>query len=135
MKIFSQINKKKLLFSIYKKKQEGSDTRYNISPEDAFLQGSFLKFNKGQSIKPHYHLKNVRVADITQEAWLVSSGCIKVKFYDIDNSFLNDAIIKEGECVIMFGGGHSFEVLEEGTSIFEFKNGPYLGSEIDKKNF
>jgi len=34
-----------------------------------------------------------------------------------------------------FEGGHTYEILEENTSIYEFKTGPYNGRENDKQFF
>ena len=43
-----------------------------------------------------------------------------------------DTELGAGDCVVVFKAGHGFEVLEDNTILYEFKNGPYFGVEIDK---
>ena len=42
-------------------------------------------------------------------------------------------ILKDGDCSITLYGGHTYEALEEGTLVYEFKTGPYEGQELDKR--
>ena len=41
-------------------------------------------------------------------------------------------ILNEGDCAVVFHAGHGFSVLEEGTILYEVKNGPYYGQLKDK---
>ena len=100
-----------------------------------FLQVSFLNLKKQQNVEPHAHLKNLKKTNISNEAWIVMSGKLKVTFYDIDNSKVFDDILKSGDISILFEGGHSFKPLLKNTKIFEIKNGPYMGSIKEKVNF
>jgi hypothetical protein len=53
--------------------------------------------------------------------------------YDIDGTLLETEIINKGDCSMTFEGGHTYEILEEDTIVYEYKTGPYLGIENDKK--
>ncbi len=131
MLIYSKVNKKKLIYSYFNFKKLNK-LRDDFSPEKEFLQASCSILKKNRIVMPHKHKKNVRKINLTQEAWLIFEGSIKAKFYDIDDSFLGELILKKGDCVILFNGGHEFKTLKENTILFEFKNGPYYGSSKDR---
>ena len=40
--------------------------------------------------------------------------------------------LKKGDMAIVYKAGHSFNVLEDNTVLYEFKNGPYYGKLKDK---
>lgn len=82
---------------------------------------------------PHYHLPQNRVTDNTMESWVIVRGSVKVSMYDVDQSFLADAVLRSGDCYVYFDGGHGFEILEAGTRFVEVKNGPYFGQQRDKE--
>jgi len=132
-KIFSKVQPEKLILSTIKKEQI-TEYRCDISPEEEYLQVSARKIKKGTKVKAHKHIEVDRVSDITQESWIVLNGSIKGTFYDLDGSFLSELILHEGDVVVLFRGGHSLEVLEENTIFYEFKTGPYLGLENDKED-
>ena len=50
----------------------------------------------------------------------------------IDDKIILRTEMSAGDCVVVFKAGHSFEVLEDNTIIYEFKNGPYYGVKADK---
>ncbi|MAF37247.1 hypothetical protein CL622_09105 [archaeon] len=132
MKIYSKIEPDKLILSLLRRK-DISEYRTDIGPDEEYLQvsGRFLK--KNTKVKAHKHIPTDRKTDITQEAWLVLEGAIKSVFYDLDDSILYETNISAGDCVVLFRGGHSLEVLEEDTVFYEFKTGPYYGVDADKK--
>jgi hypothetical protein len=68
-----------------------------------------------------------------QEAWIVISGSTKFTAYDEDGTFMSYHYLFPGDCVISFGGGHTYEILEDGSLVYEFKTGPYEGIEKDKE--
>ena len=130
-KIYSKIDSSKLILS-FMKAEEITHKRIDMCPEEEYLQISGRKFKKGIKVDAHKHLQVLRNSNITQEAWVVLEGSIKSKFYDLDNSLLFELILNKGDVAILFRGGHSLEVLEENTIFYEFKNGPYLGQELDR---
>ena len=60
------------------------------------------------------------------------SGKVRATFYDLDDSLILSTELSAGDCAIVFKAGHGFEVLEDDTTIYEFKTGPYFGVEADK---
>jgi len=88
---------------------------------------------KGKKIAPHVHNFLSRQVFYTQEVLIIRRGRLKVNLYSSDKEFFGDRILEAGDVILLCGGGHSFEMLEE-TSIIEVKQGPYLGVE-DKTRF
>lgn len=131
-KIYSNINKEELILS-FLKYSDISEYRSDICPAKEYIQVSGRKLKKGMIVPPHRHNKIDRTSNITQEAWVVLEGSVKGTFYDLDDTFLHELVLKKGDVVVLFRGGHSMEVMEEGTIFYEFKNGPYLGLENDKQ--
>lgn len=120
-----------LLLSI-SRKEDISAERKDLSPKSEFLQGSSKLLSKGTSFKPHKHNTLHRETTKTQEAWVFISGLVRAKFYDVDDSLFLETELSAGDCAVVFNAGHSFEVLEDDTIIYEFKTGPYYGVEADK---
>tara|TARA_R110002074_G_C12434429_1_gene657128 strand:- start:339 stop:746 length:408 start_codon:yes stop_codon:yes gene_type:complete len=129
---FSKIDSDKLLYVINLKKDISKD-RKDLSPETEYLQVSCKKLAKNDSFRPHRHLFLQRNTLTTHESWVIIKGRIKAKLFDIDNSFYSEEILSEGDCLVCFNAGHCFEVLEDDTLLYEFKNGPYYGVERDKE--
>jgi len=129
--IFSKINTNIILFSLLKF-NEIKNKRTDISPNNEYLQVSGRHLQKNFCVSPHKHNKLERKTDLTQEAWIILKGKVKAKFYDLDDKFIIEEYLSSGDCIVIFRGGHSLEVLEDDTIFFEFKNGPYFGVESDK---
>tara|TARA_R110001606_G_scaffold344381_2_gene493079 strand:- start:3 stop:485 length:483 start_codon:yes stop_codon:yes gene_type:complete len=130
--IISKINKEVLHIIFYAK--EISKKRIDVIPEDNHLQFSALELIKDQKFRPHFHIpKKIDYDETTaQEAWVIIKGSIKAIHYDVDNKIINKEILNVGDVAVTLKGGHTFEVLEEDTIVYEFKTGPYLGVELDK---
>ena len=131
-KIYSNVNKEKLILSELKY-TDISEYRSDLSPDEEYLQVSGRKLKLGTKVPAHRHLQIDRNTTITQEAWVVVKGKVKGIFYDLDNTILHESILTDGDCVVLYRGGHSLEVLEEDTIFYEFKTGPYFGIETDKE--
>ena len=131
-RIYSKINPNKLILALMRY-NDISECRYDLSPDEEYLQISGMKLKRGKKVKAHKHTPIERKTDITQEAWVVFDGCIRGIFYDLDDSVLYETDIKRGDVVVLFRGGHSLEVLDENTIFYEFKTGPYLGIKADKE--
>ena len=108
--------------------------RIDVIDGDNQLQFSASEIVKGKKFRPHYHIpKKIEYTEVTsQEAWVVVKGRIKTTYYDINSKILSNEILNAGDVSITLQGGHTFEVLEEDTILYEFKTGPYLGVELDK---
>ena len=131
-KIISQVNPGKLLHIINRFDEIGKRT--DVAPEDQFIQLDTLRMEKGKTFRPHKHIwkpcQNPQV--IAQESWVVIQGSVKVFLYDLDDTLLSEEIISQGDCSMTFEGGHTYEILEDNTVVYEYKTGPYQGVENDK---
>ena len=109
--------------------------RVDIIPEDNFLQLAALKLEKGKTFRPHEHIWKKNNVDecIAQESWVVVSGKVKFFYYDLDKKLLGEEILNPGDCSITLQGGHTYEILEKDTIVYEYKTGPYEGQLLDKR--
>tara|TARA_B100000161_G_C33494065_1_gene388412 strand:- start:208 stop:654 length:447 start_codon:yes stop_codon:yes gene_type:complete len=131
----SKINKKPLFLIQKFFKKKISKKRYDLTDKEKFLQVSFLNLKKNMQPSPHIHLSHTKKTKLSSETWIVMSGKLKVTFYDIDKSKVYEDVLNKGDISILFSGGHSFKPLSKNTSIFEIKNGPYMGPIKEKENF
>jgi len=129
--IYSKIEPGLLLHQVFRYNQI-SKLREDIVPENEFLQLAILKMQRGKTFKPHKHIIKEKVTNIAQESWVVIKGSVKCFFYDIDDTIIEEIILKENDLSMTFRGGHNYEILENDTVVYEFKTGPYLGIEFDK---
>ena len=57
---------------------------------------------------------------------------VRCKFYDIDDKLIAEPILEPGDASFTLHGGHTYEILEEDTIVYEYKTGPYEGQTLDK---
>ena len=109
--------------------------RTEVMPEDNFLQCASLKFDACRTFPAHYHIKKDRryKEQIAQESWVVVKGRVKCIFYDLDHKIIATPILEAGDASYTLYGGHTYEILEEGTIVYEYKTGPYEGQKLDKR--
>jgi cupin fold WbuC family metalloprotein len=131
-KVFSKIKPNKLLASVLKF-SEIKDKRTDICPDEEYVQCSGRILNKDFHVAPHKHKILNRHTDTTQEVWVVLKGKLKSYLYDLDDKFLEEIILEDGDCIAFFRGGHELKVLENDTYFYEIKNGPYHGLLEDKE--
>ena len=135
-KIYSKIEPNKLLHIIHKADEfytieEGH--RRDVVGADEFIQLSALNMDKGHTFKPHKHiLKPGEEECIAQESWVVIRGSVECIFYDLDDTIIATPILEAGDASFTLYGGHTYEILEENTIVYEYKTGPYEGIELDK---
>jgi hypothetical protein len=109
--------------------------RQEVIPENNFLQCATLKMEKGKTFPPHKHIIKDRhyPEQIAQESWVVIKGSVKCILYDIDNTIIAEPILKVGDASFTLYGGHTYEILESDTLVYEYKTGPYEGQKLDKQ--
>ena len=96
------------------------------------MQVSSMKLDK-KSFRPHKHIwKDGEKRIITQESWIVVKGSVKVTMYDLNDKVVDESIINSGDISVTFQGGHTYEILDDKTIVYEYKTGPYKGQENDK---
>ena len=131
-KIYSKIEPNKLLHIINRLSEIKGRTE--VVPENNFIQCATLKMEKGKTFSPHKHnIKDRRYHhQIAQESWVVIQGSVKCILYDINDNIIATPILKVGDASYTLYGGHTYEILEENTIVYEYKTGPYEGQKIDK---
>jgi mannose-6-phosphate isomerase-like protein (cupin superfamily) len=131
MRYYSKIDDTVLLFSVIKM-QDITEQRLDLSPVENSLQASAKILKKDIEFRAHKHLPLDRHTTRTEEAWVFLKGSVMATFYDIDDTVYDQIVLEAGDCAVVYNAGHSFTVLEDNTTLYEFKNGPYYGVEKDK---
>jgi len=124
--------KNKVLVLILRNSEFPRGLNFHTSEKD-FLQVATWNYPKGKKTIPHLHKIANRKVSRTQELVFLKKGKMKVRIFDEKGKFLRQKLLRTGDIIIFFWGGHSFEILENNTQVLEVKNGPYLGLEKDKK--
>ncbi len=104
-------------------------TKPNLSQQVAHL-----RHPGGHKIAPHRHCEAARTVWRTTEVIIVRRGRLRVDLYTSAGAYVLSRELGPGDIVILAGGGHGFECLEEVEAI-EVKAGPYLGERADKVRF
>tara|TARA_B110000285_G_scaffold116867_1_gene132452 strand:+ start:4795 stop:5211 length:417 start_codon:yes stop_codon:yes gene_type:complete len=131
-KIYSKVEPTKLLH-IVQRVDKIKEPRVDLIPEEHFIQCSTLKMENGKTFKPHKHIWKNRTRDvIAQESWIVIKGKVKCIFYDINDQIIATPILNPGDASFTLEGGHTYEILEDNTLVYEYKTGPYEGQALDK---
>lgn len=130
--IYSKVEDGKLLHII--NRLDEISGRQEVVPETNFIQCATLKMENGKTFRPHKHIEKTRTYEkqIAQESWVVIKGSVKCKFYDIDDQLIAEPILYPGDASFTLYGGHTYEILEEDTIVYEYKTGPYEGQALDK---
>ena len=131
-KIYSKVEEGKLLHIINRLVEIKG--RQEVVPEDNFIQCATLKMEKDKTFPPHKHITKDRhyTEQIAQESWVVIKGSVKCIFYDIDDTIIATPILQAGDASFTLYGGHTYEILEDDTIVYEYKTGPYEGQVLDK---
>jgi len=105
----------------------------NFVTEESFpLQLGINRYARGSKIRPHVHNRIKRIIDLSQEMVYVERGKAEVYFYDEQGKEVDREILRSGDLVFFASGGHGFDILAE-TKIIEVKQGPFHGTEKEKK--
>ena len=131
-KVYSKVNPK-ILLGIIHKFNEIPTGRVDIAPDEEFIQVSSMRLDK-KSFRPHKHIwKSGEEKVIAQESWVCMKGSVKVTMFDFDDEIIDESIIEHGDISVTFQGGHTYDILEDDTIVYEYKTGPYKGQENDKE--
>jgi len=96
-------------------------------------QLGYMNRPEGYVIPPHVHNAVPRQVQYTKEVLFIRKGRVRVDFYDEDQTYLESALLEQGDIILLALGGHGFQMLEQ-AEIIEVKQGPYTG-EQDKTRF
>jgi hypothetical protein len=131
-KIYSKIEPTKLLHII--NRLDEIKGRIDVIPDENFIQCATLKMEKNKTFPPHKHIVKDRryTEQIAQESWVVIKGSVRCIFYDLDDTIIAQPILYPGDASFTLYGGHTYEILEDDTIVYEYKTGPYEGQTLDK---
>ena len=131
-KIYSKIEPNKLLHIINRVSE--IDGRNDVIDGENFIQCATLRMERGKTFPPHKHIEKERTYknQIAQESWVIIKGRVRCKFYDIDDTLIAEPILGVGDASFTLYGGHTYEILEDDTIVYEYKTGPYEGQKLDK---
>lgn len=126
-------DKNEKILAVIVKPQEIKDEKYFATENDFELQLASFDLAQGKEIQRHYHPEQKREINLTSEIIIVTKGEIEVEIYDDDLDLSSIQIIKEGEVVALYRGGHKISILKD-SKFIEVKQGPY-DPDTDKKHF
>jgi len=130
LKIFSRIESTTLIAVLYRPREE--NTRVDLTSPEEILQAAVLPFTKATHLSPHKHNPVERQTVGTSEAWVVIRGSAEIQVFDLDDAVLGTWLLEQDALAISLKGGHALTSLQFGTLVYEFKNGPYWGPDVDK---
>jgi hypothetical protein len=130
--IYSKVNSD--LLHIIVRKTDLKPGRTEVVPETNFIQCALLNMPNGKTFQPHKHIWKERTRNvIAQESWIVIQGSVRCILYDINDEIIATPTLYPGDASFTLQGGHTYEILEDDTLVYEYKTGPYEGQELDKR--
>lgn len=106
-----------------------------FSQDEDFIQVGVWGYGAGKELKAHIHNEVKREVLWTQEVLFVRTGKLRANIFDTSETKVAELEINAGDVIILLRGGHGYDILEDGTQVLEIKNGPYVGSELDRRRF
>ena len=101
-----------------------------FTPPEFKQQVGFVVYPAGGEIQRHVHRPLERHLVGTSEVIIVRRGLCEIDIYDDRRELIATRQLRQGDIMLMVGGGHGFRMLED-TVLLEVKQGPYTG--IDEK--
>lgn len=108
----------------------------SFSEDNEFIQFvSWGHYEKGKYLQDHFHNKFERSSSRTYEFVYVVKGAIEARIFDLNLELVEVLTVNQGEVLILLESAHGYTILEEDTTVFEVKNGPFMGVDKDKTKF
>jgi len=104
-----------------------------LTPPQFKQQVGFVVYPAGGEIQRHVHRPLSRHLVGTSEVLIVRRGRCEIDIYNDDRQLVATRELREGDVMLMVGGGHGFHMLED-TVFLEVKQGPYTGQD-EKERF
>ncbi len=104
-----------------------------VTPPQFKQQVGFVVYPAGGEIQRHVHRPLSRHLIGTSEVLIVRRGRCEIDIYNDDRELVATRELREGDVMLMVGGGHGFHMLED-TVFLEVKQGPYTGQD-EKERF
>ncbi len=106
-----------------------------FSDDDDFIQVGMWGYDAGKHLQAHIHNVVPREIDRTQEVICVLQGRVRSTIFTEAEQQCAEVDLDAGDVLILLCGGHSYDILENGTQVLEVKNGPYPGADADRRRF
>src|SRR6185369_18029939 len=84
-----------------------------FTPDDFSQQVAYMRHPAGKVIEPHKHNLMPRTVKFTQEVLFIKKGRLRADFYDDSQVYQQSRVLEAGDTILLAGGGHGFEVIEE----------------------
>lgn len=130
-KIYSKIEPNVLLHTIFRY-NDITESRQDISPAEEFLQASAFEIGFGKTYRPHKHIPCQKMVTMPAESWVLLTGSVRVTYYDLDDTIIEECVLNSGDMTMTFRGGHNYTGLCDGIRVYEFKTPNYTGQADDK---
>lgn len=101
-----------------------------LTPPDYKQQVGYIVYPAGGEIQRHVHRPLERHIVGTSEVLVVKKGRCEIDIYNDERELVATRELREGDIMLMVGGGHGFRMLED-IVFLEIKQGPYTG--VDEK--
>ena len=123
-------------YALIVRNNAASGDKYNfLTDQRGPLQLGMNFYQRGESIKAHYHLPRHIESHMVQEFVLIGMGRASLTLYSVEGQRPFSTVqLETGDMVLLITGGHSFEIQDD-TKIIEVKQGPYDGKAKDKVVF
>ena len=103
-----------------------------LTKDEDYMQVAYMGHPVGHNILPHYHNRIPREVDYTCETLVMRKGIMQVDLYE-NQKIIHSFLLKKGDVLTLFGGGHGFKMIED-VEMIEIKQGPFMGPN-DKTRF
>jgi restriction endonuclease S subunit len=103
------------------------------SNDNDFIQVGTWNYQTGKELLAHNHNIIERTINRTQEVLFIKKGRILAELFDEEDKKIDSLEVKAGDILILLNGGHGYKILEDDTQVLEIKNGPYFGTEKDRR--
>lgn len=110
------------------------DGKAHITPHEWPLQVIMLKRDPGAVTHAHYHVldRDLPAMSTRHQILICTRGSLRVGSYTREGAHLGDAVLRDGDLIIMLEG-HEVEFLSPDTHVIEIKQGPFPGSDAADK--
>jgi hypothetical protein len=99
-----------------------------LTPPEFKQQVGFVVYPAGGEVSRHTHRQLERHLVGTSEVLILKKGRCLMDIFSDEHELVATRELKEGDIMLMVGGGHGFRMLED-TVFIEIKQGPYTGLE------
>ena len=114
-----------IILSIISGKDDIKDGLHFYGTKNDFIQVGGFKYSSGKVLRNHTHINRKRKSIKTQEIMVVLSGECIARVYDINDILVHQAVLRDGQFIIVYNGGIGFTIVDDDTIMIEAKNGPY----------